>query len=138
MAVLDLFSYRKRIADGETLDVFVYDELPDALRNQIIHIWGDAIGPYSTGFGPENNGAWHFIHDAIAREHGVLRLSSGPGGYVDCITYLHTAPVNKALDLIEASFLYIDATVRKLDHSRRYSKGIKVLPDDTSVRLKIE
>ena len=131
MPVLDLFSYRKRIADGETLDVFVYDELPDALRNQIIHIWGDAIGPYSTGYGAQNNEAWHVIHDAVAREHGVLRLSSGPGGYVDYTTHLHTAPVDKALDLIEASFLYIDGIIRNFARDERVAKGIKVLSESS-------
>ena len=64
MPVFDLFSYRKRVAEGETPDVFVYDTLPEALRVQIINIWRDAIGPFHvySSYGmrdvSENNEAW--------------------------------------------------------------------------------
>ena len=46
MAVSDLFSHRRRVANGGTPDVFVYDELSKEVRVQIIHIWRDAIGHY--------------------------------------------------------------------------------------------
>ena len=39
MPVLDLFSYRKRVATGSTPDVFVYDELPEELRVQRVKIY---------------------------------------------------------------------------------------------------
>ena len=80
MAVLDLFSHRKRISEGKLPDVFNYDSLPKKLLVQIVHIWRDAIGPYylSQGFSmsdpPHNNAGWHHIHDAVAREHGVFEL----------------------------------------------------------------
>ena len=66
MPVADLYSYRKRVAEGETPDVFVYDTLPEALRVQIIQIWRDAIGPfyvyseYSMRDVKENNGVAPF------------------------------------------------------------------------------
>ena len=44
MRVLDLYSHRKRVADGNAPDVFTYDELPSELRVQVAHIWSDAIG----------------------------------------------------------------------------------------------
>jgi hypothetical protein len=56
--------------------------LPDALRTQIVHIWREAIGPfyvrgsYDMSSPDENNAAWTFIHDTVAREHGVFTLTS--------------------------------------------------------------
>lgn len=46
MLVFDLFSYRKRLAEGERPDVFVYDKLPQPLRVQIVRIMQDAIGQF--------------------------------------------------------------------------------------------
>jgi hypothetical protein len=42
VGIIDLFSTRKR----KLPDVFVYDELPNALRAQMVHILEEAIGPY--------------------------------------------------------------------------------------------
>ena len=80
MPVLDLYSYRKKVAEGETPDIFIYDELPESLRNQIIHIWREAIGGYfvSSEFHFEevyqNNEGWAFIHDQLSKELGRLNL----------------------------------------------------------------
>ena len=84
MPIANLYSYRKRVAEGETPDVFVYDALPETLRVQIIHIWRDAIGEFKLrpGRGSENyihnNEGWNFIHDTVAREHGVFKLADRP------------------------------------------------------------
>ena len=39
MPIFDLFSKRQKKLRGETPDVYVYDELPNPLRVQIVHIW---------------------------------------------------------------------------------------------------
>lgn len=44
MAIFDLFSKRQKSLRGDVPDVYVYDNLPDALRVQIVHIWTDALG----------------------------------------------------------------------------------------------
>ncbi len=44
VAVIDLFSKRQKRARGEMPDVFVYDDLPQPLRVQIVHIITDAFG----------------------------------------------------------------------------------------------
>ena len=96
MPVFDLFSYRKCGAEGETPDVFVYigydfeeevenDELPEALRVQIIHIWRDSIGKFHVYIGydfeeeVENNMGWQFIHDAVARERQAVAETEPAG-----------------------------------------------------------
>ena len=73
MPVFDLFLYRKRRAEGERPDVFVYDTLPQPLRVQIVRIMQDAIGRFHVYNSPfdgaiENNEGWQFIHDTVARE----------------------------------------------------------------------
>ena len=106
MPLLDLFSYRKRVANGDTPDVYDYDNLPRTLRVQVIHIWGDAIGL-------DNEQTWKFIHDGVAREHGVLELGGQRTASGRCATYLlENRSVDQTLDMIEASFRYIHHLVR--------------------------
>ena len=141
MPVFDTFSYRQRIASGEMPDIFVYDELPDPLRNQIIHIWGDAIGPFyvDSGYFPsdvqQNNGAWRWIHNAIAREHGLLDLGNERDMSTRCKTYLLQTSVNYALDLIEMSFKYIDSIGRKFSKYDQQNRGITVTADEAIKEL---
>ena len=77
---MDLYSYRKKVAEGDTPDVFTYDNLPKPLRIQIIHIWREAIGRYfvypEIHFEEEvqNNEAWVFIHNEFSKDLGVLNL----------------------------------------------------------------
>lgn len=100
MPVLDLFSYRKRVATGSTPDVFVYDKLPEELRVQIAHIWRDAIGPYYVGTGydlgspPHNNQGWELIHNAVVREHGVFTLGQDRAISERCVTFLLVRSTN--------------------------------------------
>ena len=80
MAVVNLFSRRKRVASGKTPDVYKYDVLPQTLRVQIVQIMRDAVGAYhqysnlEIGEVYENNQGWIIIHDSVAREHGVFRI----------------------------------------------------------------
>ena len=136
MPIVDLFSHRKRVAEGDLPDVFTYDSLPTRLLVQIGHIWKDAIGPYhfSERFEfeepPHNNVGWQYIHDTVAREHGVFAL--GPSDEIDrrCRDYLLDGPpIDAALDLIELSFSYIDQVVRRWLPHQRDRAGITVTAD---------
>ena len=136
MPIFDTFSYRKRVAEGGAPDLFVYNLLPEALRNQIVHIWRDAIGPYVhvSGFGveaPNNNQGWKRIHDVVVREHGLQALGEMGSIFDNCVNYLRESPVDKALDLIEISFVYIDKAARHLQSMR----GIRISADDAIEEL---
>ena len=140
MAVSDLFSHRRRVANGGTPDVFVYDELSKEIRVQIIHIWRDAIGRYyvSSSFGispPHNNSGWEEIHNTVAREHGVLDLGNGPHINRRCETYLLGVSVDHALDLIDASFQYIDTVMRGFEYYIREERSITVTADNAIEEL---
>ena len=118
LTIQDLFSYRQRLTEGNVPDVFVYDDLPRELRIQIIHIWRQAIGPFqlhrgrSLGGAGQNNDAWETIEKIVAREHGVFQLGDHRNRDVAlrCEMYLLDSPsIDRALDLVEASFRHIDA-----------------------------
>ena len=124
MPVHDLYSYRKHIEEGNTPDVYTYDELPNELRVQVIYIWRDAIGD-------DNWEAWQEIHDDVAREHGRLELAGRRRHDDSCRGYLLEPPsVLAALDLIEYSFQYIAQSARILDPFKRMEFNIRASADD--------
>ena len=132
MAVLELFSHRKRVAEGKLPDVFVYNELPRGLRIQIVHIWKKAIGSYHV-YGPaaferttENNKGWQRIERTVAREHELFQLGKDKNVFKCCVDYLLDSPLEAALDLIEASFLYVDQVARNISQYQRKELGITV------------
>ncbi|MXX63243.1 MAG: hypothetical protein F4112_10170 [Holophagales bacterium] len=118
MAALKLFSYRKRVAEGNVPDVYVYDELPEQLRVQVVHIWKDAIGPFRElrryESEPLANPVWEEIHNSVAREHGLFGLADHGNPFERCVEYLlgHSS-VDDKLDLIEFSFFFIDRVIRQ-------------------------
>src|SRR5437899_5946729 len=68
MPIYDLFSKRQRVLEGKVPDVYSYDEIPQQLRMQILHILGDALGHetddpyYDPSMGP-----YRHIHDVLCR-----------------------------------------------------------------------
>ena len=140
--LLNLYSYRKKVAEGETLDVFIYDELPESLRIQIIHIWREAIGryiarsgiSYSGEFG--NSDAWEFIHVEFAKERGVFNLGGERNIDSRCENYfVNCKSVEVALDLVEITFSYIDKVARNFSSTERRTRGIKVTASDAIKEL---
>ena len=43
MGIFDLFSKRQKRLRGEAPDVYTYDEIPEPLRVQIVHIFRDIL-----------------------------------------------------------------------------------------------
>ena len=123
MPVLDLYSYRKRVADDGTPDVFTYDELPPELRVQIVFVLKDLIGK-------EDNLGWKMVHDAVAREHGLTRLGRRVRSLDRCEEYLlETASVVETLDFIEASFhtmagIAVGSDSRRRDRLRTKTRAV--------------
>lgn len=115
MNIYETFSKRlkKREQAGQP-DAYQYDDLPKALRVQIIHIWDDAIGP-SVRNNMERRGqikVWNLIHNTLAREMGVFALTDDEYerySETRCKNFLLNAPTNEALDIIELSFRAIRA-----------------------------
>src|SRR5437016_2900566 len=97
MPILDTFSKRqKRRERAGQPDVYQYDSLPVTFRIQVIYIWRTAIGPFGTedwgGHVPVSNQWWREIHDTLARELGVFRLSDKSANpFAQCCQYLKEA-----------------------------------------------
>lgn len=131
MPVFDIFSYRKRVAEGKAPDVYRYDVLPDELRVQVVHIWREAIGSIHV-----NNHAWTRIHNIVAKEHGVLALNDEFEAGNCCKRYVLEQPsVDRALDLIEISFRYIDRVISDFSSLDRKNCEITISASDAIEEL---
>lgn len=98
---------RKREQAGQP-DVYQYEELPEPLRVQIIHIWNDGIGTSSENSRsyPGRMKIWEALHDILSREMGRLSLANTKEPKeAKCKRFLQTAVAGEALDIIELSVL---------------------------------
>ena len=126
MPVFDIFSKRQKRQRGEVPDVYQYETIPQELRVQVVHILQDALEEYTS--------AYTFIHKALCREYGKFTLG-GPhdSDHMAILNFfLQTEETEKAIDVIEFSFQFIDCNVREnLDDF--YT--IKISPDQAIEEL---
>jgi hypothetical protein len=135
MAIFDLFSKRQKALRGDIPDVYTYEDLPNALSVQIVHIWTDALGNNKNycdfyGCGPNVKAAYKFIVDTLCREYGIFELPTAKK-YQDrmylneLVDYLlQVDDVEKQLDIVELSFRYIDKLTRGYDYlSKKNASG---------------
>lgn len=122
MAIFDLFSKRQKKLRGDVPDVYVYDDLPQALRTQIIHIWMDTLGNGDQFLQGQVKLAYTIIVNTLCREYGLFRLpGSKDYGYRDFVSeltnfFLNAKDIEQAIDAIELSFKVIN----NLTRSRQY------------------
>ncbi|QDF38776.1 hypothetical protein FJN17_15075 [Bradyrhizobium symbiodeficiens] len=75
-----MYSKRRARERGQVNDVYTYDEIPEGLRTQVVHIWGDTIGiPYVTS-GPSGTtqkiqSTYQQIAKILRREYRVFTLT---------------------------------------------------------------
>jgi hypothetical protein len=73
MPIYDLFSKRRKRVTGDVPDVYSYDQIPQNLRAQIIHIWGDALGNPARVSDSRGRASWFVDCANVVRrlqEHG--------------------------------------------------------------------
>lgn len=111
--IFKTFSKRKKEEIEGINDVYSYDEIPEKLRNQIMHIWNDSIGDYDE--------AWDTIHDIIVKELGLSRIvertyyTKKDG----CVKFLLNHNItDEVIDIIEVSFNIIEAISTRLPDYR--------------------
>ena len=114
MPVFDLFSKRQKRLRGDVPEVYVYDDIPDPLRVQIVHIWSRAIGTRNQydRYGENRvRKVYDIIADILCQEYGYFQL---PGEeyphsrYQELVGFfLSVKDVERVLDAIELSFRYI-------------------------------
>jgi len=137
MAVFDLFSKRQKSLRGEDPDVFIYDEIPDQLRVQIVHIIRDAIGKMSV-HASQNlpSQAYEFIHSTLCREYGVFKLGQTQfrESNEDSLFnfFLQTKDYEQAIDVIEFCFRYIEIVI-KPDINRYKFQTVTLMDPDQAI-----
>lgn len=93
-------------------DVYVYDDLPKPLRVQIVHIWWATIGNRNQYIIDQNIASiYKLIVDILRREYGVFQLqrSERENAITELVNFfLNEGNVEKALDVVELSFKFID------------------------------
>lgn len=125
MAIFDLFSKRQKKLRGDVPDVYVYDNLPQSLRVQIVHIWTDTLGKGEQYWDGQVKQSYEFIVNTLCREYGLFKLPGAKDyGDREFITelanfFLQVNDVERALDAIELSFRVIDRFTRSWEYLRR-------------------
>jgi len=135
MSVFDLFSKRQKRARGEMPDVYVYENLPQRLRVQIVHIINDAFGEdeYYSNYADQ---AYEFVKKALCREFGVFELVSHSSSNKDSIFkfFLQAESVEQALDVVELSFKVIQSHIAT-DQVYQSNTHRSTAPDDAVTEL---
>ena len=134
MAIFDLFSKRQKALRGDVPDVYTYDDLPNHLRVQIVHIWADSIGGerdyYDYTYGDDVKSAYKLIVDALCREYGLFQLPTAEKYnermYLKELAnfFLKKSDIEKQLDIVELSFRCIDRMTRKYYLGRRNASEV--------------
>ncbi|MCS6211409.1 STM4504/CBY_0614 family protein [Shewanella baltica] len=108
MAIFELFSKRQKKIRGEVEDVYVYEDIPQSLRVQIIHIIRDTIG--QDKYEDRARGAYEFIHKALCKEYGVFTLKQHARSDDNAIFdyFLNCDDYERCLDIIEITFRIIN------------------------------
>lgn len=125
MAIFDLFSKRQKKLRGDVPDVYVYDELPQALKTQIIHIWLDTLGNGNQYYEGQVREAYPLIVDTLCREYGLFKLPGakeyGDRDYIKELAnfFLHEQDIERALDAVELSFRVINRLTRNWNYLSR-------------------
>ena len=130
MRIYDLFSKRQKALRGEVPDVYTYDDLPETLRVQIVHIWKDVLGDfedyYDSHWGINNvMPAYKSVVDTLCREYGLFALPTADKNrermYLTELAnyFLQVDEVEKQLDVVELTFRTIDRVTRDFRYLSR-------------------
>jgi len=135
MAIFELFSKRQKKQRGEMPDVYVYEEIPQSLRVQIIHIIRDTFG--EDKYSDSSSSAYEFIHKALCKEYGVFTLKEYARNNSEAVLdyFLNCNDYEKCLDIIEISFRIIENYVDKNYYNYQQSTTSSQKPDDAIEEL---
>lgn len=127
--IFDIFSKRQKRLKGDVPDIYTYDEIPNSLRVQIIHIWYDVLGNrndyYNSSFKVKST--YKFIVDTLCREYGLFKLpSADPYNdrmYLDELGnfLLQEKDIDKVIDVIELTFKAINKLTNNYNYLYRHN-----------------
>ena len=118
MPVTDIYSKRQKRLRGEVPDVYQYDNIPHELRVKVILITTEAFGHtyYASGTHYSPNGVdeiYASIDKTLRHEYGTFELVQDARTDRDAVEsfFLETLETEKAIDVIELLFQFIDSSV---------------------------
>jgi hypothetical protein len=117
--MFESFSKRTRREQGKGPDTYVYDELPEPLRVQIVHICNEVVAQFGAVMvGRDYNVFYSGVQQALCAEFGRLRLTNRAAPPVDDIWnfFLDQKEVEQCLDIIEIVFDCMVQYVRATSH----------------------
>ena len=125
MAIYELYSQRQKKLTGDVPDVYTYDEIPEALRVQVIHIWHDTLGSSMDRIQVQN--AYNRIVETLCHEYGLRKLPGSrnesvyPNPMKELEDFFTTeSDPERVLSVIELSFKVIDTVTRRSNYVGRY------------------
>lgn len=138
IGVFDIFSKRQKRLRGECPDVYQYEILPEKLKVQIVHIWGESLGkdrPARDYMSPtENRDYYEQVYGILCKEFGVFEL---PNANVDNYErslfvsisnyFLQESDIEKCLDVVE---LMAIATEEYLNFEHQWHRHSTIELDD--------
>lgn len=113
IGVFDIFSKRQKRLRGEYPDVYQYETLPEKLKVQIVHIWGESLGKdrpalkYASA--TDNRDYYEQVYKVLCKEFGVFELGNSDSEFnseksifVKISNYFLNEPnIEHCLDIIE-------------------------------------
>jgi hypothetical protein len=133
------FSKRARQEQGKGPDAYKYDELPDALKNQIIHICNELIAKLPKVFFRGGEAFFAGARQALFHELGLLRLTNRPRTAEEDVWnfFLQQQSVETCLDIIEIVFACVVAVVQGDPHVHAgFGHELRQAADEINARFK--
>jgi hypothetical protein len=133
------------MANGEMTDVFIYDEIPQKLKVQIVHLVTRSIGEWEESRYPHGtsnsviNDIYENMHEILLDEFGFLEFPrTNTGNLKSAITsyFLNTSIFENQIDIIELFFMEINEAVRNGPYYAN-SNLAYLTPDDAIEQLNI-
>ena len=142
MSPVALFSRRQSEQRGESVDVLRYDDMPQPLRVQILHILNDVLGnegAYDRRLSVTN--AYGAIVITLRREYGVFELPPTSRYVRNTFSELqqfiqHEANVEHVLDAVELACRVINVQGRTVSYLGRSSAQVDDAFDELNLRFK--
>ncbi|GAA6169409.1 STM4504/CBY_0614 family protein [Sessilibacter corallicola] len=124
--LFDLFSKRRKRERGDFPDVYQYEDIPNPLRVQVVHMLQEAFAREGKWFSHEATNTIEEINKALCREYGIFKLAGKyDEGFEELANFiLHCEDYERVLDAIEVSFRFIDRSIRKNPYY--YNREMKV------------
>lgn len=144
MKIYELFSKRQKRIRGEVPDVYQYETIPHELRVQIVRIWRAVL---RDRYNEDARQVYEFLNQKLSYEYGKFTLDQSEdysnsdyhrsrNDFYDVTTvinfFLGTDDMERAIDVIELSFRYIDQDVR---YNRNGYFNPSISPDDAIKEL---